>query len=59
MTASEAMESIQAQIRAKNQWLDDHGWGKNKRPAHEIAVKETELEALKVALQIMKGGDAN
>lgn len=58
MTPSEAIESLEAQIRAKNQWLDDHGWGKNKRPTHEIAVKEAELEALKMALQIMKGGDA-
>lgn len=58
MTLPEAIESIQAQIRAKDQWLDDHGWGKNKRPAHEIAVKETDLEALEMALQIMKGGDA-
>lgn len=54
MTPPEAIESIQAQIRAKNQWLGDHGWGKNKRPAHEIAVKETELEALKVALSILQ-----
>lgn len=54
MNKYEAIESIQAQIRAKNQWLDDHGWGKNKRPAHEIAVKETELEALKMALSILQ-----
>lgn len=54
MTLPEAIESIQSQIRAKDTWLDTFAWGKNKRPAHEIAVKETELEALKVALSILQ-----
>lgn len=58
MTHEEAMESLSAQIRAKSVWLDTFGWGAKKRPTHEIAVKEIELEALKMALEIMKGGDA-
>lgn len=54
MTPDEALESLSAQIRAKSVWLDTFGWGAKKRPAHEIAVKETELEALKMALKMMQ-----
>lgn len=54
MTHEEAMESLSAQIRAKSVWLDTFGWGAKKRPAHEIAIKETELEALKMALKVMQ-----
>jgi hypothetical protein len=54
LTHDEAIDSLSAQIRAKSVWLDDHGWGAKKRPAHEIAVKETEIEALKMALRVMQ-----
>lgn len=54
MHISEVIESLQAQIIAKKNWLETFGWGPKKRPDHEISVKERETKALEEAVRRLK-----
>lgn len=46
---AEMAEEMSMLVWSKQTWLDDFGSGRNKRPDHEIQIKQRELEVLQQA----------